>query len=266
MYGIDLMIIIFATLALSMCAQGPAVSIVGVMIFWRVMLGMGVGGGYPLSSIITSECATVRWRGAMMAAVFANQGFGQFTAALVSIICTVGFKNSLLSTTCGPDCQDALDKSWQIIYGFGALPACAALYFRLTIPETIHYTLDVTKNDAVAAADAIKYVSGRYGSARSGDVGYTPGNQIIIEQTTNGPPKAGFRDFFRHFGQWRNGKVLIGTAGSWFLLDVAFVHSTNEPELIVQYGLGLNTSIILSAIGYSGGDTIYRKYAILEIS
>src|SRR5579862_896888 len=218
MYGIDLMIIIFATLALSMCAQGPAVSIVGVMIFWRVILGMGVGGGYPLSSIITSEFATVRWRGAMMAAVFANQGFGQFTAALVSFICSVGFKNSLLSTTCGPDCQDALDKSWQIIYGFGALPACAALYFRLTIPETIHYTLDVTKNDAVAAADAIKYVSGRYGSARSGDVGYTPGNQIIIEQTANGPPKAGFRDFFRHFGQWRNwesacwnGRILVSS-------------------------------------------------------
>ena len=233
MYGIELMIIIFATLALSLCAQGPAVSIVGVMIFWRVILGTGVGGGYPLSSIITSEFATVRWRGAMMAAVFANQGFGQFTAALVSFICTVGFKNSLLSTTCGPDCQDALDKSWRIIYGFGAVPACAALYFRLTIPETIRYTLDVTKNDAVAAADAIKYVSGRYGSARLGDVGYTPGNQIIIEQTPNGPPKAGFRDFFRHFGQWRNGKVLIGTAGSWFLLDVAFVHSTDKPELIV---------------------------------
>jgi PHS family inorganic phosphate transporter-like MFS transporter len=156
MYGIELMIIIFATLAHSLTAQGPAVSIVGVMIFWRVILGTGVGGDYPLSSIITrltSEFATVRWRGAMMAAVFANQGFGQFTAALVSFICTVGFKNSLLSTTCGPDCQDALDKSWRIIYGFGAAPACAALYFRLTIPETIRYTLDVNKNDAVAAAD-----------------------------------------------------------------------------------------------------------------
>jgi|SRR5579859_3585182 len=214
MYGIELMIIIFATLALSLSAQGPAISIVGVMIFWRIILGTGVGGGYPLSSIITSEFATVRWRGAMMAAVFANQGFGQFTAALVSFICTVGFKNSLLTTTCGSDCQVALDKSWRIIYGFGAVPACVALYFRLTIPETIRYTLDVNNNDAVAAADAIKYVSGKYGPARLGDVGYVPSSQIIVEQTPNGPPKAGFNDFFRHFGQWSNGKVLIGTAGS----------------------------------------------------
>jgi MFS transporter, PHS family, inorganic phosphate transporter len=223
MYGIELMIIIFATLALSLSGTGPALSIVGVMIFWRVILGTGVGGDYPLSSIITSEFATVKWRGAMMAAVFANQGFGQFTAALVTFICTVGFKDSLQVATCGTDCQVALDKSWRIIYGFGAVPACAALYFRLTIPETIRYTLDINQNEKVAAADAIKYVSGKIGSARLGDVGYTPDAQILVEQTPNGPPQASFKDFISHFGKWRNGKVLLGTAGSWFLLDVAFV-------------------------------------------
>ena len=146
MYGIELIIIIFATLALSLAGEGPSLNIVGVMVFWRVILGTGVGGDYPLSSIITSEFATVKWRGAMMAAVFANQGWGQFTAALVSFICTVGFKNSLQVTTCDTACKSALDKSWRIIYGFGAVPACAALYYRLTIPETIRYTLDVSRN------------------------------------------------------------------------------------------------------------------------
>src|SRR5271170_2915535 len=247
MYGIELIIIIGATLALSLCGEGPSLSIVGVMIFWRVILGTGVGGDYPLSSIITSEFATVKWRGAMMAAVFANQGWGQFTAALVSFICTVGFKNSLQTTTCTANCQESLDKAWRIIYGFGAVPACAALYFRLTIPETIRYTLDVSRNEKVAAADAIKYVSGRHGSAKIGDVGFTPDAQIIVEQTPNGPPQASFRDFIHHFGQWKNGKVLLGTAGSWFLLDVAF------------YGLGLNTSIILAAINYAGGSNVYLK-------
>lgn len=88
----------------------------------------------------------------MMAAVFANKGFGQFTAALVSFICTVGFKNSLQVNTCGTDCQVALDKAWRSIYGSGAVPACCALYFWLTIPETIRYTLDVSRNEKVAAA------------------------------------------------------------------------------------------------------------------
>src|SRR5579862_3929021 len=110
MYGIELIIIIFATLALAITGAGPALSLFGAMIFWRVVLGTGIGGDYPLSSIITSEFATVKWRGAMMAAVFANQGFGQFTAALVSFICTVGFKNSLRVRTCDVTCQTALDK------------------------------------------------------------------------------------------------------------------------------------------------------------
>ena len=51
-------------------------------------------------------------------------------------------------------------------------------------------------------------------------------------------PIATRRDFFNHFGKWENGKVLLGTAYSWFALDVAF------------YGLGLNSGIILQAIGF----------------
>lgn len=55
MYGIELMIIIMATLAQSLSSASPGMSIVGVLIFWRVVMGIGIGGDYPLSSIITSE-------------------------------------------------------------------------------------------------------------------------------------------------------------------------------------------------------------------
>jgi PHS family inorganic phosphate transporter-like MFS transporter len=33
-------------------------------------------------------------------------------------------------------------------------------------------------------------------------------------------PRPSFKDFTAYFSQWKNGKVLLGTAGSWFLLDV----------------------------------------------
>lgn len=33
-------------------------------------------------------------------------------------------------------------------------------------------------------------------------------------------PKASRRDFLAHFGKWENGKILLGTAYSWFALDV----------------------------------------------
>jgi len=61
-------------------------------------------------------------------------------------------------------------------------------------------------------------------------------------------PKASLRDFFHHYSQWKFGSVLLGTAGSWFFLDVAY------------YGLGLNNSIILAAIGYSGGANMYQYF------
>jgi len=60
-------------------------------------------------------------------------------------------------------------------------------------------------------------------------------------------PKASWKDFWSVFLQWRYGKILLGTAGSWFLLDVAF------------YGLGLNNSIILAQIGYAAKDNVYDR-------
>lgn len=55
MYGLELIVIIFATLAQALTSGSPSCSIVGLIIFWRVIMGVGIGGDYPLSSIITSE-------------------------------------------------------------------------------------------------------------------------------------------------------------------------------------------------------------------
>jgi MFS transporter, PHS family, inorganic phosphate transporter len=216
MYGVELIIMIAATFSLSIAGSGPAVSIIGVTIFWRIVLGVGVGGDYPTSSIITSEFATVRWRGAMMAAVFFNQGLGQFVAALVSFICTARYKDFLRDTTCDANCQYALDQSWRILYGLGILPACVALYFRLTIPETVRYTLDVKVDEEGAVDDARRWVNGERVWARRNRLPRNRRGQLL--------PKATLRDFLKYFGTWETGKVLLGTAGSWALLDVAFVH------------------------------------------
>ncbi|KAK3077501.1 hypothetical protein LTS18_010076, partial [Coniosporium uncinatum] len=43
MYGIELLIIIFSTLAQALCSPSHAVSFTGLMIFWRVFMGLGVG-------------------------------------------------------------------------------------------------------------------------------------------------------------------------------------------------------------------------------
>jgi PHS family inorganic phosphate transporter-like MFS transporter len=68
------MIMIMTTIATALSGGGPAVNAVGVIVFWRVLLGIGIGGDYPMSAVITSEFASTRYRGRMMAAVFSMQG------------------------------------------------------------------------------------------------------------------------------------------------------------------------------------------------
>jgi MFS transporter, PHS family, inorganic phosphate transporter len=249
MYGLELILIIFATLAQSVSSDSPAISIVGVLIFWRVLMGIGIGGDYPLSSIITSEFATTKWRGAMMGAVFAMQGIGQFCAAIVALIVTSGFKESLKTAAtagkCSGVCGLAVDKMWRVIIGFGAVPGCIALYFRLTIPETPRYTFDVARDVEKAGEDVKAYMQGK-AEGHPDEV-----NRASVLQDSRVRlelPKASWADFWAHYSQWKHGKVLIGTAGSWFFLDVAF------------YGLGLNNSIILTAIGYAGGKDMYHIF------
>jgi PHS family inorganic phosphate transporter-like MFS transporter len=41
MYGLELLVIIVATLAQSLSGPGPSTSIVGLLIFWRVIMGIG---------------------------------------------------------------------------------------------------------------------------------------------------------------------------------------------------------------------------------
>jgi len=75
-----------------------------------------------------------------MGAVFAQQGIGQLTGAFVMLFLTLGFKEALSQSSgiaeCDGWCTLAVDKMWRALVGFGAVPAAAALYYRLTIPET----------------------------------------------------------------------------------------------------------------------------------
>ncbi|KIP08236.1 hypothetical protein PHLGIDRAFT_117441 [Phlebiopsis gigantea 11061_1 CR5-6] len=241
MYGIELMVIIVATFGQAVAGSGHAVNIIGVLIVWRGLMGIGIGGDYPLSAIISSEFASTHIRGRLMTAVFANQGWGQFTAALIAFIIVRAYKGSILhdDTATWPH----IDQMWRILIGLGCVPGVIALYFRLTIPETPRFTMDIERNVQQASQDVDNFLS-------TGTYYVDPDAAIERVQA----PKASFRDFKEYFGRWENGKVLLGTAYSWFALDIAF------------YGLGLNSSIILNAIGFgspskslTGGIKVYTN-------
>jgi len=48
MYGVELAIIVFATMAQALSAPSAAVTMTGLLIFWRVMMGIGIGGDYRM--------------------------------------------------------------------------------------------------------------------------------------------------------------------------------------------------------------------------
>lgn len=166
-----------------------------------------------------------------MGAVFAMQGFGILAAAIVSLITVTAFKSSIES-----DPQN-IDYCWRIIIGMGAIPGLVALYFRLTIPETPRYTMDIDRDVEQASTDINNVLNTGTFTARDPDAAV---NRVDA-------PKSTWADFVEYFGKWSNGKILLGTAMTWFALDVAF------------YGIGLNNSIVLDAIGYSSDkQTTYK--------
>jgi MFS transporter, PHS family, inorganic phosphate transporter len=55
MYGVELSIIIVSTLTQSLSSPSSALTMTGLLVFWRVIMGIGIGGDYPMSAVITSE-------------------------------------------------------------------------------------------------------------------------------------------------------------------------------------------------------------------
>lgn len=57
MYGLELFVTIFASLGFAAASPGVnnSMSMIGWLIFWRFVMGAGIGADYPLSAVITAE-------------------------------------------------------------------------------------------------------------------------------------------------------------------------------------------------------------------
>jgi PHS family inorganic phosphate transporter-like MFS transporter len=102
---------------------------------FRFLLGLGIGGDYPLSATIMSEFANTKKRGALIAAVFTMQGLGILTASIVTMaVCKIFDATSDVSAS-DPTPQKA-DIAWRLILMLGAIPAGLTFYWRMMMPET----------------------------------------------------------------------------------------------------------------------------------
>lgn len=102
------------------------------------MLGLGIGGDYPISSTIMSEFANKRTRGSFIAAVFSMQGFGILASAVVTtVVCSI-FRGASNTSPQKPTPREA-DVAWRLILMIGSIPAAMTYYWRMMMPETARY-------------------------------------------------------------------------------------------------------------------------------
>ncbi|AAT42678.1 MFS transporter [Picrophilus oshimae] len=193
-YGVEMAILVtFAVIS--------AFSVnIWMLIITRLLLGIGIGGDYPISSTIMSEYSNVKSRGKMVQTVFAMQGFGLLLGAVIGLIAIHTMP---------------VNYAWRFMLGFGAIPAASVIYLRRKIKETPRYSLQ-TKGDVKAAAAAVEDITGSKIDVKDSNINVSKKSGILTKYIA----------------------LLIGTAGSWFLFDMAF------------YGTSINNSIIFNAIGY----------------
>ncbi|MCJ1263208.1 hypothetical protein MMC22_003078 [Lobaria immixta] len=151
MYGLELVVTIFASLGFATASPGvnSSMSMIGWLIFWRIVMGAGIGADYPLSAVITAEFAPTRHRARMVAAVFFFQPLGQLLATLMAFAATEGFRKHILHNNApdscsifatdsdGATCARTVDRVWRLVSGLGTVPAAIAIVSRLTIPESV---------------------------------------------------------------------------------------------------------------------------------
>jgi PHS family inorganic phosphate transporter-like MFS transporter len=101
-----------------------------------------------------------------------------------------------------------VDYIWRLLIGLGCVPGVIALYFRLTIPETPRFTMDLERNIRQAAYD-IRDTTGMHNV----DI------DSIIKQVRG--PQTSWKDFRQYFSKRDNYIALFAAAYSWFALDVS---------------------------------------------
>ena len=100
-----------------------------VLSLCRFILGVGVGGEYPLSATVSSEAsAASAGRGRRVSLVFSMQGVGLLAAPLVVL---------LLLVISGPGRYEAV---WRASLALGAVPGVVMIYFRFRMKETAAFS------------------------------------------------------------------------------------------------------------------------------
>lgn len=222
-YGYELLV-----LAAGAIASALAPNILWLLLF-RFILGLGIGGDYPVSATLISEYSNRYDRGKLITLVFSTQALGLIIGPLLTVLLLMSHVNQ--------------DLTWRILLGVGAIPALATFWLRRQIAESPRFALaHGNKAEAERAIQMVvqgKQREGKYtGLHRNITDGLVEKINPAIKITQDGDtiqvhPKqtVSVRTLLttnRYF-LW-----LIGAAGTWFLLDIAYYGTTVSTPLVVK--------------------------------
>jgi MFS transporter, PHS family, inorganic phosphate transporter len=201
-YGFEVLILAAGALA---SAFAPNYTF---LLICRIILGIGIGGDYPVSATIMSEYSGKQSRGRMVGLVFSMQGLGLIVGPLIaSIFLGAGVSNNL---------------TWRLLLGLGAIPGLAVFYLRRQIHETPRFAMAGGAADEAEAA--IKAAtSGRLTASTAPAAGESKARQS--QSVASG--------YLKLIRSKRLLIWLIGTAGAWALLDFCYYGNTiSQPAIL----------------------------------
>ncbi len=173
------------------------------LIVARFVMGVGIGGDYPMSAVMTSEYANTKDRGKLVGMVFSMQAAGLVVGPIVAItLLASGIPDTLV---------------WRLMLGFGAIPALAVIIMRMRMPESPRYAARV-KGDVAEAQSAISRIAGANAAASAPAV-KTATARLSFWQFISNPKYL---------------VTLIGTAGTWFLFDYAYYGNSISMPLVLK--------------------------------
>ncbi|KAG9220274.1 hypothetical protein CCMSSC00406_0006339 [Pleurotus cornucopiae] len=230
--GKELLTVIIGTilcLSTPTSVLSPSDSLIYLASF-RIIVGIGIGGDYPMSSSITTDRTEPWKRGTVLSYIVAMQGWGSLVGSLVAIIVLAAYKHVINDN--GE--VNKLDAVWRITIGLSLIPAFATIYQRLTLPEP-----------PLHSAARRKYVDiPLSGTNTARELQGEPDDKMEAEDVSipveDTPRKAHIREFLEYLSEWKHAKHLIGTCLSWFLTNIAF------------FGVNLNQNFVLEQIGFQG--------------
>jgi len=172
------------------------------LVMARFVLGLGIGGDYPVSAVLMSEYSNRRDRGRLVGMVFSMQALGLIVGPLVGL--------ALLSS----GVSQAL--SWRLLLGLGAIPAATVIYLRAKMPESPRFQARVQGEGERAALQVAAFSEGVLDAS-------------VV--TADAQRRMGLGEFITNPLMLL---LLLGTAGSWFLFDYAYYGNTLSLPAILK--------------------------------